>query len=147
MLPPSPRWNEWRSWAELSWVELLCNWKCQSVSQSILASNPSMTLDQTSAEVRQLLGWCSGVSSLTGGRVCLLYSILYWSLLYLTLWSLLTRLSTGVFFPRPSTGVFQTESESESQLTISQSVSQSLCRSLSPSLLSSSKWMALGKVA
>jgi hypothetical protein len=71
----------------LSWAELLCNW--QSVSQSVLALNPSVTLDQILAEEIQLRDWYHGASFLTGGRVCLLYSTLCWSLLHLTPWSLL----------------------------------------------------------
>jgi len=60
----------------------------QSVNQSVLASSPSVTLNQISVEVRQLQGWSHGASSLAGGRIRLL-STLYWSLHHLTLWSLL----------------------------------------------------------
>jgi len=95
----------------------------QSVTPSVFASSPSVTLDQILTEVRQLLGWCHGASSLTGGRVCLRYLTLYWSLHHLTLWSLLYSTlywnllyltlpgvfitwPSGVSFARPSTGVF-----------------------------------------
>jgi len=77
-----------------SWPELLCNWQfvSQSVSQSVrpsvLVSIPSVTLDQILAAVRQLRGLSHAVSSLTGGRVCLLN------------WP-----STGVFITWPS-GIF-----------------------------------------
>jgi hypothetical protein len=54
-----------------------------------LASSPSVILDQILAGVRQLRGWYHGASSLSVGRVCLLYLTLCWSLHYLTLWSLL----------------------------------------------------------
>jgi hypothetical protein len=83
----------------------------QSVSPSVLASSPSVTLDQILAEVRQLRGWCHGASS-PDGRTglsslpdpllesssldplwSLLYSTLYWSLHHLTL--------SGVSFARP----------------------------------------------
>jgi len=75
---------------ELSWVTLQLTIRhsfIQSVSPSVLASSPSVTLDQILAEVWQLRGWCHGPSFLTGGWVCLLYLTHYWSLL--TLWSLL----------------------------------------------------------
>jgi hypothetical protein len=62
--------------AEMSWVTL----QRQSVSQSLLASSSSVTLNQILAEVRQLRGSCHGASSLKGERVYLLYSTLYWSL-------------------------------------------------------------------
>jgi len=52
----------------------------QSVSPSILALSPSVTLDQILAEVIQVRGWSRGASSLTGVRVCL-YLTLYWCLL------------------------------------------------------------------
>jgi len=80
----------------LSWVELRCNWLLvsQSVSQSVLASSPSVTLDQILAEVRQLRGWCHGESFQIGRWVCFLCSTLYWSLIHLT--------PSGVFFTWPS---------------------------------------------
>jgi hypothetical protein len=54
-----------------------------------MASSSSVTLDLILAEVWQLRGWCHGASSLTGRRVCLLYSTL-----------------SEVFFPWPPTGIF-----------------------------------------
>jgi len=106
-------------------------------SQSVLALSPSLTPNQILAVVRQLRNWRHGASSLMGGRVCILYSTIYWSLLYLTL--------SGVFFARPSTGVFFTWpslystlcwslpvwailglSLSYLQLSVSQSVSKSI---------------------
>jgi hypothetical protein len=73
----------------MSWVTLRLR---ITVSQSVsLASSPSATLDQVLGEVRQLCGLCHWASSLTEGRVCLLYLTL-WSLLYSNLcWSLLYR--------------------------------------------------------
>jgi len=67
-----------------------------TISQSVLALSPSVTLEQILADVRQLRGWYYGASSLTGGLTCLICSTL-WSLLYstlywnhhLTFWSLL----------------------------------------------------------
>jgi len=95
------------NFGDLSWVTLQL-----TVSPSVLASSPSVTLHQISAEVRQLRSWCHGSSSLTGGRVCLLYPTLYWSLLHLNLyWSLLCLILSGVFFTWPSAGVFFTLSE------------------------------------
>jgi hypothetical protein len=61
----------------------------QSVSQSVLSLSPSVTPSQILAVVRQLQDRCHGASSLMGGRVCLLYLTLVWSLLHLIPWSLL----------------------------------------------------------
>jgi len=55
----------------------------QSVSQSVIALSASMTPDQILAADKQyyVRTWRHGASSLMGGRVCLLYSTLYWILL------------------------------------------------------------------
>jgi hypothetical protein len=100
----------------MSWVIFATD--NQSVIQSILVLGPSVTPDQIFAYGYTVRGSCYGASSLTGGRVFLLHSTLYWSLLHWILWSLLYPTSTGVFFTgssefsftRLSTGVFFTGS-------------------------------------
>jgi hypothetical protein len=134
---------------------LSCN---RSQSLSVLASSPVWVHDQIFAEVRQLRGWCHATSSLTRGRVCLLCSTLYWSLLHLTLsevsfarpstgvfftlsflesicstlyWSLLHLTLSRVFFTWPSTGVFITWSSLESS-SLSQTESELLATDSQP---------------
>jgi len=81
--------------SELSWVtlQLTVNQSVgpsvhPSVRPSVLASTSSVTLDPDFSW-SYLRGWGHGASFLTGGRVYLVYSTLYWSLRHLTFWSLL----------------------------------------------------------
>jgi len=69
--------------SELSWFTLQL-----AISQSVrLGREPLCESWPDFSWSWHLRCWCHGASSLTGGQVCLLYSILYWSLHHLTLWN------------------------------------------------------------